>query len=249
MRSIAIIPARGGSRGIHRKNLVPICGKPLIWWSAQIALAGPFAKSVVSTDDQEIANLCRSWGLDVIIRPAAISGHKSDVWKAVRHVLDAVNEPWDAVVLLQPTSPGRTVEDCTRAIAALEDRTVDSSATACRPKVHPFRCWLDGAGKTAWCGPPGTEWLPRQSLPPAWSRDGGVYATRPSFPLSMDRLMGPRIASIEIPRWRAVSIDEPDDLWEAENVVRRLWLDSGPENRQNRRGRRRKAKNADQRSK
>lgn len=113
-RVLAVIPARGGSKGIPRKNIQPVCGKPLLGYAVEVALAAPNIDAVVvSTDDAEVAEIARAFGAEVpFLRPAAIAGDQAEISQAVAHTRQALRERgrvFDAVVTIYPTQIFRSV--------------------------------------------------------------------------------------------------------------------------------------------
>ena len=132
---LAIIPARGGSRSIPRKNLADLGGIPLIAWTIGAAQgARSVDRVVVSTDDPEIANVSRQWGAEVVERPAEISGDEASSESALEHVLETMRQERgyrpSLVVFLQPTSPFRAPDDIDLAVECLRDGNADSAFSA-----------------------------------------------------------------------------------------------------------------------
>lgn len=127
---LAIIPARGGSKGIPRKNLLPVAGKPLIAWTIEQALAVPGLDVFVSTEDEEIAETSRRWGAGVINRPAGLAQDTTPTEPVVLHAMDAYAELHgtdpDSVMLLQATSPLRISGTLQRAVDEYRASEVDS---------------------------------------------------------------------------------------------------------------------------
>ena len=129
MPTLAVIPARGGSKGIPRKNLVPIAGKPLIVWTIEQALDVPGLEVAVSTEDAEIAAVSREAGARVIERPADLAQDDTPTEPVVLHALEVTERssgPVEAVLLLQATSPVRRPGTLARAVADLSRRGLDS---------------------------------------------------------------------------------------------------------------------------
>src|SRR5690242_8069665 len=131
MNVLGVIPARGGSKGIPDKNLAPLCGRPLLAYTADAVKASRrITRAIVSTDDQRIAECARSLGLDVpFMRPASLSGDDTPMLPVLQHALDAMGVNGfaaDAIVLLQPTSPLRRAEHIDAAIDSLERTGADS---------------------------------------------------------------------------------------------------------------------------
>lgn len=122
MHVLGLIPARGGSKGIPRKNLVPVAGKPLLAWTVEAARnAAELTRAVVSTDDDEIA---ASAGVEVLRRPAELAGDDTPMAAVVRHAADSLSP--DVIVLLQPTSPLRRGEHIDQAVRQLRESGADA---------------------------------------------------------------------------------------------------------------------------
>ena len=131
MNAIAIIPARGGSKGIQDKNIINIAGKPLIAWTIEQAInTSSINKTYVSTNDEKIANVSRQYGAEIIWRPEELCSDYSTSESAIIHAMDFLKESEnispDVVVFLQATSPLRKKNDLENAIAAFIDRKADS---------------------------------------------------------------------------------------------------------------------------
>ena len=107
MRSLGIIPARGGSKGIPRKNVRELCGKPLIQYTIDAALASNITHVVVSSEDEEICRVARQCGCDVVDRPTALAADDTPTLPVLQHALQSQDDEFDCVVTLQPTSPLR----------------------------------------------------------------------------------------------------------------------------------------------
>src|SRR5690606_35310248 len=131
MKVLGIIPARGGSKGVPGKNIRPLNGKPLIVYTIEAALASRLTDVIVSTDDDAIANVAREAGANVPFRrPAELSGDSARSIPVAQHALkfmeEVNNTVYDAIMLLQPTAPFRTVEDINCALDILEATGADS---------------------------------------------------------------------------------------------------------------------------
>ena len=145
-RVLAVIPARGGSKGIPRKNIIPIHGKPLLAYSIEPALkAATLTRVIVSTEDEEIAQVAREWGADVpFMRPSELATDRAKSLPVVQHAIRTLEveegQPYDAVVMLQPTTPLRTSEDIDRGVRMLFETGADSVVTVVEVGGHhPFR--------------------------------------------------------------------------------------------------------------
>lgn len=179
MKVLGLIPARGGSKSIPRKNLVDLGGLPLIQWTIQAALGSSLTRVVVSTDSEEIATVSQSLGAEVpFIRPIELSSDSTLSIDVALHALDVLGEEFDAVMLLQPTSPFRTPSDIDAAINIIDGA---SSVISVVPVdgTHPARMKFIENGLLI--DPPfaeTTENMPRQELRPMFIRNGAIYLTR-----------------------------------------------------------------------
>lgn len=133
-----MIPARGGSKGIPRKNLAPLGGKPLLAWTLEVAReSGALTRLVVSTDDEEIARLAEAYGAEVLLRPAELAADDTPMVDVVRHAVAAVGH-CDVVVVLQPTSPFRRPHHVDEAVRLLADTGADAVVSVVEVP-HQFR--------------------------------------------------------------------------------------------------------------
>ncbi len=232
IRILAIIPARGGSKSIPHKNILPVLGKPLVVHAIEAALQSARVDAViVSTDDEATATLAREAGADVpFLRPAEISGDTSRDIEYLQHALDWLERDrgWrpEIVVMLQPTSPGRTGKDIDAVIDLMERENADSVRTMIDPgHYNPFKMWVEiSAGHLV----PllsitkykklGAD-VPRQALPRYFVPFGLVYATRAKF-IRRGKVWGPNLKAFMVPKERMVDIDSVEDLQEAEEKLR-----------------------------
>ena len=135
---LAIIPARGGSKRLPRKNILDLCGKPLISWSIEAALKSKYiSKVVVSSDDEEILNISSNFGADIIKRPYELANDTATTFDTVKHTIDNF-ENYDYIVLLQPTSPLRNENQIDEAIELLEEKQADAIVSVCEMDHSPL---------------------------------------------------------------------------------------------------------------
>ena len=135
---LAIIPARGGSKRLPRKNILDLCGKPLISWSIEAALKSKYiSKVVVSSDDEEILNISSNFGADIIKRPYELANDTATTFDAIKHTIDNL-EKYDYIVLLQPTSPLRNEKHIDEAIELLEEKQADAIVSVCEMDHSPL---------------------------------------------------------------------------------------------------------------
>jgi CMP-N-acetylneuraminic acid synthetase len=225
-RVAALIPARGGSKGMPGKNLRPLAGRSLLRWSVDVARQVPaIDRIVVSTDDEAIAREARDAGAEVAPRPDELAGDAAVVIDTIRHHLESWRESGeepDVVVLLQPTSPLRNAADVEACLRPLAAGSHDSAATFRECATYPQRLWrlVDGAMEPYLSG---TEsWLPRQSLPDLYEINGAVYAfLARRLPAAAGGPLFGRVAPVLMPPERSVDVDTELDLLVAEALLAR----------------------------
>lgn len=216
-KSLYIIPARGGSKGIPGKNIKPLNGKPLICYSIDVArqLADD-SHIILSTDDEKIANVARDYGLPVeYIRPAELAtdtaGSREVILDAMKWA-DSKGIEYDKVVLLQPTSPLRNLEDvvkCEQLYTPDIDMVVSVTPARCNPYYNCFE--TDPQTGMLHISKGDGTLTRRQDAPPAWEYNGAVYVINPD---SIRRLpMGKftRRVPVEMPVERSLDLDTPMD--------------------------------------
>ena len=216
-RIVALIPARGGSKSVPKKNIRPLGGKPLLAWSVEVAKAVPeITDIIVSTDDEAIARAARACGAEVMARPALLASDTALVIDTVRDVLWRLAEegqPADIVVLLEPTCPFRSAGDIWACLELLSARSCDSVATFGEAKLHPHRAWRLSGGEPKPFVAGAVPWTPRQGLEEAYQLNGAVYACRvATFPKNGVSLLYGRMGAVVTPSERSIDIDSEFDL-------------------------------------
>lgn len=179
-RGLILIPARGGSKGIPKKNMYPLLGKPLIQYTIEAAIEADLkADIVVSTDDEEIKRFSMSFGIQVLDRPSEISKDRSKTIDAVMHAiqqLSAVDKTYHWIMLLQPTSPMRTAKQI-REVLSLHYECGKSVISVTESEHHPFKMLYFIEDKYS----PVSAWddleMPRQRLPKAIRLNGSIYCS------------------------------------------------------------------------
>ena len=223
---LALIPARGGSKGIPRKNLAPLGGKPLIVWTIEAARAAELVSRVaVSTDDDEIAQVARGAGAEVISRPAELSGDAAQTEPALEHAVAYLREREgyrpDLLVMLQCTSPLRGAETIERGIRLLAETGCD-----CVLSVSP----IQNPHVTGTLGPAGL-WQPRyrydqralsQQVEPLYAENGALYVLRREVLETYHNRLGGEVHALVMDPLRSVDIDRPEDLRLAEALMQVL---------------------------
>lgn len=229
LRTLGVIPARGGSRGVPRKNLREVAGEPLIVYAMRTAQESKALTSfVVSTDDDEIAAVAGRFGCPVLRRPAELAADDTPMVEVLLHALEQCEAAGaarvDAIVLLQPTAPIRTGEDVDRAVALLRrDPNVDCVISVCpMDDVHPARMYR--IEEDGWMEPLWADWerARRQDLPVVYYRNGAIYVCRRALLLGGRRVVGGRRKAYVMARARLANVDDERDLAVADVLVR-LW--------------------------
>jgi CMP-N-acetylneuraminic acid synthetase len=232
-RVLAVVPARGGSKGIPRKNLQLLAGRPLVTHAVDTALAANLVSRVLcSTDDPEIADVARAAGAEVpFLRPTELAQDHSEDWAVFKHALDWLlhNDAWqpDLIVNLRPTSPLRTPSHVDRAVQLLLETGADSVKAVCLARQHPHKMWLrrpDGRIepflKTAFRLARGPD-VPRAQLEDVYWQNGVVDVTRREVILEQGVMIGPRVAGLVVQPEDSIDIDTPLDLALAELLYSR----------------------------
>jgi len=227
MRTLGIIPARGGSKGIPRKNLKLLCGKPLLQYTAAAALqARQLSRVVLTTEDEEIADVGRSLGLDVpFIRPADLARDDTPTLPVLQHAvefLEKQGERFEAVCLLQPTNPlcsARIIDQC---IQMLKEGSADAVVTILPvpTEYNPHWVYFQRENGTLKLSTGKKSPIPRrQELPVAFHREGSVYVTRRDVVMEQNSLYGEHLLGCLISSDSSVNIDRLEDLERAELLI------------------------------
>ena len=228
---LALIPARGGSKSVPRKNIIPLLGKPMIAWAIEHALACEHVtRVIVTTDDEEIAAVARSYGAEVpFMRPVELAQDLSVDIEFHRHAVEWLkqNENYvpDMVINLRPTPPSRQPAVIDRAIEIFAAHPeVDALRSVHLAQQSPFKMWtIDEQGYMRSVAPlPGVAEpynQPRQKLPLVFWQDGYIDITRPKVILEQNSTTG-RVILPFIIEEPAADVDYPDELGEAEAQLR-----------------------------
>jgi CMP-N,N'-diacetyllegionaminic acid synthase len=219
MSVVAVIPARGGSKALPRKNILPLGGKPLLAHTILDARAAKRVdRTIVSTDDAEIAEVARAWGAEVpFTRPAALATDDATTEVVLQHALAWLEREERArvevIVLLEATSPLRAPGLVDEVVSRLDDPDVDTAFTVVRD--HGY-FWAREDGRAVRLDP---GYQPRQTRAPRWRETGSVYATRAHVVRAGERI-GPRVALVEQDETDAlVDVHTAFDLWLAERIL------------------------------
>ncbi len=225
-RCLGLVTARGGSKGLPGKNVRMLGGKPLIAWTLEAAQkANSLHRTIVSTDDREIAETARRFGADVpFMRPAELAHDDSPHMDAVLHALTWLDEHEDDrpdyVVLLQPTSPLRTALDIDGAVALAREKNADAVVSVCPTHDHPYLVRrLTEEGTLEEFLPCSLAYARRQDLPPAYALNGAVYVIRRDILLAQRTLLPPPTYAYLMSIERSLQIDTPWDLRMLESML------------------------------
>ena len=226
MRNFAFIFARGGSKGLPGKNIKPLAGKPLLQYSIDTALASDLIEQVfVSTDDQAIAEVAIEGGAILIERPNELATDQSPEWLSWRHAVEWATEHYgsfDGFVSLPATSPLRSQDDVEAAILKRQTETADICIAITPASRSPYFNMVkhNEAGFVELVNQPEGEVSRRQDAPKVFDITTVVYATTPQFVLNNYGLFSGKVASIEVPKARAVDIDDIYDFRLAEAIIK-----------------------------
>jgi len=222
--NIAIIPARGGSKRIPRKNIKTFCGKPMIAWSIEAAKeANLFDRIIVSTDDEEIAKVAKKWGAEVpFMRPAELSNDFAGTTEVITHATKwAQDQGWllEAVCCIYATAPFVRQNDLQRGLDALRSGPWAYAFTAAEYAAPVFRSFkqVESGGIEMFF--PEHFSTRSQDLPMALHDAGQFYWGRPNAWLSSVRIFDRHSTPVFIPRWRVQDIDTVDDWVRAEMMA------------------------------
>jgi N-acylneuraminate cytidylyltransferase len=219
---LAVITARGGSKGVPGKNILPIRGRPLIQWTIDAARASRYIdRLIISSDDPAIIQVAVDGGCDAPFQRDAILA--TDEASSVDVLLDAVDRVpgYDVLVLLQPTSPLRIAEDIDGTLELLQSSGAPTSVSVREAAEHPYSTFaLDQHGRLKrFVEPPPGASLRRQDLPPAWCVNGAVYAARIAWFARERTLISPQTIAYPMPAERSLDIDTPEDVQRLRSIV------------------------------
>lgn len=211
---VSFIPARGGSKGIPRKNIIPLNNKPLISYAIESSLKSSINETWVSTDNNEIKEVSLKCGAKVILRPSELATDNSPTEDAIFHFLNNVN--CDIVVFIQATSPLISDQNINQGIDLIKTRQYDSVFSACKtndmllwnPKLEPINYDFKNRGN-------------RQNRPDfTLIETGGFYIfSKEGFLKYRNRLHG-KIGFVEVPFWSSFEIDNPEDLFYIDKLLK-----------------------------
>jgi CMP-N-acetylneuraminic acid synthetase len=229
MNILGIIPARGGSKGIPYKNIKLLDGKPLIQYTTEIALASKMlSKVIVSSEDEKIVEVAENLGVEVpFVRPTDLAKDNSPTLPVIIHALEFYKKQgvfFDAVCLLQVTTPFRTVAFLDEAIQKFIQSQADSLVSVLEiPHEYNPHWAFEVKNNTLQIATGEKDIIPRrQDLPKAYHRDGSIYITKTDVLLHQKSLFGEKINYIVSDQETYVNIDEPTDWEKATRLISKI---------------------------
>ncbi|HHY22121.1 MAG TPA: acylneuraminate cytidylyltransferase family protein [Bacilli bacterium] len=220
---LAIIPARGGSKGVPRKNIRDLAGKPLIAWTIDEAKKSKFIdRLILSSEDEEIIEVAKSYGCEVpFVRPRHLAEDTTPGIEPVLHAIKEV-EGYDYVMLLQPTSPLRTVEDIDRCIEKIIKFNDPACVSVAEPDTSPYWMYtLNCNDQIKPLIPQDTVAVRRQELPTVYSLNGAVYIAKTDWLRHTKSFLTEETIAYIMPRERSYDIDTEEDFQWCEWVVKK----------------------------
>ena len=226
MKTVAIVPARGGSKGVPRKNLVKVAGRPLLAWTVEAAVEAKLIDRVIlTTDSEEIAAIGRHFGAETpFMRPLEMAGDATPMIDSILHAvgwLDLSGYKFDCVMCLQPTSPLRTTEDIDAACRMMALGDDDGVVSVCEASNHPL--WV----KRVTCESALTDYIEqedqttrRQDLPKALALNGAIFLAKRSVLETHRTWYTSRTRPYLMPPERSLDIDTPWDMRLADLILR-----------------------------
>jgi len=221
---ISIIPARGGSKEIPKKNIKLLAGKPLIEYSISVSLKSKYIdRTIVSTDDKEIEKIAKDLGAEVILRPESLATDKTPMEPVLIHLVNHLSEKenynCDAIVLLQPTCPIREVKDVDSAVKTFLDNNADSVVSVFEDYYYSWFGEInnDGSFEPKYDSQNRTR---RQEIKPKYHEIGSIYIMTKELLLSEKCRIGGKIYPYVIDKIKAIDIDEEFTFWLIEQMIK-----------------------------
>ena len=223
--TIAIVLARGGSKGIPRKNVMDFCGKPLVAWSIIHAKETPEIDRVfLSSDDDEILNIGKDYGAELIIRPDEFASDEASSESAVEHALTTFDFDPEIVVMLEPTAPLRKMDDLGKCINQFKSEDWDSGFSGAI--LEDFLIWTKNDDEElVSVNYDYVHQTRRQDRKPDYVENGAIYIFKPEI-LRMNNRFGGKIGIYMMDFWQSFEIDNPEDWEFVESLYRKNILNN-----------------------
>ncbi len=220
---LAIIPARAGSKGVKDKNIRKINGKPLIAWTIDVAIKSKYIdKLILSSEDDKICKIAKKLSCDVpFVRPAEYALDETPMIKVIHHAILNMNDKYDYVVLLQPTSPLRETEDIDQAISLCISKKAPSCVTICESNKSPYWMYMREEDEILkpFISYPEHLFDRRQSLPTVYMLNGAVFVAECDWILSKNSFMSEDTVSYIMEQSKSFDIDTELDFIIAESML------------------------------
>lgn len=213
---LAIIPARGGSKGVPRKNIRELGGKPLIAWTIEAAKKSNYIdRLILSSEDPEIIAIAKQWGCEVpFVRPQELAQDETPGIDPILHGIETLQEKYDYVILLQVTSPLRTVEDIDGCLELAIREDAISCVSVTEPDKSPY--WMYKMSKGNYrldpLIPQDRDFSCRQELPEVYALNGAIYVNRCEDLLKTKKMIQSETIGYIMPKERSIDIDTEADL-------------------------------------
>ncbi|PRR82846.1 cytidylyltransferase domain-containing protein [Clostridium vincentii] len=219
---LAIIPARGGSKGIPRKNIKLLNGKPLISYTIEEALKSKYIdRVIVSTDNEEIANISKSYGAECpFLRPIELAQDDSTTMDTILYNINELKEKFDYICLLQCTSPLRNAEDINKTIERVIETDSDSIISVCESQDNPYWTTVIEQEKLKFLLINGEKIKRRQELPTTYKVNGSIYLMKTHILMSEKKLFTDNTVAYIMSQEHSVDIDTLLDFKFAEVLIR-----------------------------
>lgn len=219
---LAVITARGGSKGLPRKNIIEVGGRPLLAWTIKAAEKSKLVdRLALSSDDDEIIQVAREWGCEAPFkRPLHLASDDTSSDMALLHALGKIKESFNYVVLLQPTSPLRLAEDIDNCIRLCHESDAAACVSVCLPEKSPY--WMfnvDECGRMQRILELEGTWHQRQALPKTYAPNGAVYVADIQWYKRNKIFFGPATVAYVMPPERSVDVDTELDLMLVETIM------------------------------
>ncbi|MFK5889298.1 MAG: acylneuraminate cytidylyltransferase family protein [Flavobacteriaceae bacterium] len=222
LKILAIIPARGGSKGIPDKNIKDLAGKPLIAWTIEAALKSTYiTKTMVSSDSDTILEISKKYGAETVKRPTYLADDATRSEPVISHVLEQLKEgSFEYVILLQPTSPLRTATDIDKAVQTLLNSDGTALISVYQPQHHPLKAFKTN-DKGFLKGLVNDEYpfTPRQELPKTFYPNGAIYMVETKLFLKTGKLFTDKTRVFEMPIDKSFDLDTEADFINLVNTL------------------------------
>ncbi len=225
---LCVIPARGGSKSIKKKNIAKLNGKPLIAYTIlEAQKVFPKENIVVSTDDKEIASVSKKYGCDIFFkRPKKLASDNAKSYEVILHSLNFMenlnNKLYDKIIMLQPTSPLRKSSHIIKSLKIINERNVDSVVSIVNVNgYHPYRMKIIKNNFLKNYIDQGFEDMrPRQLLPNIFIRNGAIYLNKRKVIINEKQLVGKKVKPLIMKDFESINIDSVNDLYLAESILK-----------------------------